>query len=367
MLSAPDGLARETPDWPAPASAIAAAREFLQQTSGRLVAVACDSDVDGLASAVIVERAIRSCGGTPHVLPVERGEHVHSPSMSRRIAALRPASLVVVDMGSRPQRIVSNLPTLVVDHHDARAGSAPGALVVNGFDRPPVAPTSVLAYVIARAIAPIAGGGWLAALGAIADLGSAAAFQDITGVPAGGARWTRAVSLLNAARRAANPDPALALDTLREAWSVDDITSGRLAQTAVLERFQAEVHAEVSRCSRIPPTIAGDTALIRFASGAQVHPLVAIRWSHRLRPRIVIAANDGYLPGRTNFAVRSAGDIDLLAWLRARPFRPSPRSEYANGHARATGGSLSTIDFDRFLTAIGFRAPLPEQQPVAHT
>jgi hypothetical protein len=107
--------------------------------------------------------------------------------------------------------------------------------------------------------------------------------------------------------------------------------------------------------------------LIRFASGAQVHPLVAIRWSHRLRPRIVIAANDGYLPGRTNFAVRSAGDIDLLAWLRARPFRPSPRSEYANGHARATGGSLSTIDFDRFLTAIGFRAPLPEQQPVAHT
>jgi single-stranded-DNA-specific exonuclease len=341
-------------EWPADASVIEAARTFLARTRGTVTVIACDSDVDGLTSAVIVERAVDALGGVPHVVPVQRGEHVHHPDMKRRIEALGPQHLVVLDMGSRPEPILPGIPTLVVDHHHAGAGVPPGAVVVNGYDRGPVAPTSVLAFIVCRTIPGIQSSAWLAALGAVADVGSASAFRAVLGFSAGGAKWTRAAALLNAARRAKIPNPTMALDALRRAASVDDITSGRLAETILLERYRTEVHVEIERCAKVAPTISGNTALVRFASGAQVHPIVATRWSRRLRPRIVIAANDGYLPGRTNFAVRCQAALDLVAWLRGLPFTPSVDAEYAHGHARATGGSLSSSDFRAFLAALGF-------------
>ena len=343
--------------WPADAAAIDAARAFVRRTSGTVTVIACDADVDGLTSAVILERAVKAVGGSPHVLPVRRGEHAHHPRMKERIQALRPQHLVVLDMGSRPQVILPGLPTLVVDHHHAANGLPPGAVVVNGYDRAPVAPTSVLAYVVCRTIPGLDTAAWLGALGAVGDLGSAAAFRGLLGIRAGGARWSRAASLINAARRADTPDPAVALDALRHAGSVDDITSGRLSETALLERYRAQVQDEIGRCARVAPRIAGNVALVRFSSGAQVHPIVATRWARRLAPRIVIAANDGYLPGRTNFAVRSGTGIDLVAWLRALPFEPAEDAEYAHGHARATGGSLSPSDFEAFLASVGFSRP----------
>ena len=108
----------------------------------------------------------------------------------------------------------------------------------------------------------------------------------------------------------------------------------------------------------MPPVKLGPAALVRFSSAAQVHPVVAARWTRRLAPAVVIAANDGYLPGRVNFALRSAAPADLLAWLRRLPFAPAHEGEYANGHARATGGSLTPDDFERFLAAVRESAPV---------
>jgi single-stranded-DNA-specific exonuclease len=347
-------LAEEGPDWPADAAAVAQARSLLRLAARTQTVVACDSDVDGLAAAVIVERALTTLGGAPHVFPAPRGEHVHHSNMLRRLDALRPSCLIVVDMGSRPQPILPGTPTLIVDHHHAAAGVPPGAVVVNGYDRQPVAPSSVLAHVVCRTVPGDDSRAWLAALGAIADLGSAAPFRPVLGIRAGGHRWTRAAALLNAARRADPPDAAVALELLRHASSVDDVTSGAFPETRVLEQYQQQVRAEVDRCARVPPVITDNVALIRFSSGAQVHPIVATRWSHRLQPRIVLAANDGYLAGRTNFSVRCRADIDLVAWLHSLSFAPSPDAEYANGHARATGGSLSTHDFTALLDVLGF-------------
>ena len=92
--------------------------------------------------------------------------------------------------------------------------------------------------------------------------------------------------------------------------------------------------------------------LIRFASGYQVHPLVATRWSRRLAPAVVIAANEGFLAGRVNFAARCGEAIDLLQWLRGLPFTPSAEAEYGNGHPRATGGSLPLAEFELFVDAL---------------
>ena len=161
MVSPRHAAARETAEWPADATAIDAARSFLHGLTGAAFAVACDSDADGLAAAAIVERAAQMLGGVPHILPARRGEHVHRQSMQARIRTLKPASLIVVDMGSRPDPILPDTPTLIVDHHHASRGVPPGAVVVNGFDRPPVAPSSVLAYVICRTVPGVENTGWL--------------------------------------------------------------------------------------------------------------------------------------------------------------------------------------------------------------
>jgi hypothetical protein len=331
-----------------------AARAFLQSSGGQSIAIACDSDVDGLTSAVLAERAAAALGARPVVLPVRRGEHAHRDSMRQRIANSGAARLIVLDMGSRPEPILPGVSTLLIDHHAASAGFPPGAIVVNGFDDSPVPTTSVLTFAVTRFIDGMARHAWLAALGAVADLGSAADFAERLGarVPVTAART--AASLLNAARRAAEPDPELALDVLRRAASVQDIVNGRVPGVDRLRAMQRAVRAEIDRCSKVPPRVSGDVALIRFSSGVQAHPVVAIRWARRLHPRIVIAANDGYLPGRTNFAVRCSGNVDLIVWLRSVPFTPPAGSEYANGHPKATGGSLATDDFSGWANVLGF-------------
>jgi hypothetical protein len=76
----------------------------------------------------------------------------------------------------------------------------------------------------------------------------------------------------------------------------------------------------------------------------------------RLAPAVVIAANEGFLPGRVNFAMRSDSDVNLLEWVRSLLFSPPPSAEYANGHPRATGGSLSVEDFGRLVEVLRTRA-----------
>lgn len=335
--------------WPADADTVARARRFIAGCAQTRTAVACDSDVDGLTSAVIMERALQGICADVVLLPVRRGEHAHSESMRARIGAVDPERLIVLDLGSRPSPIVAELPTLIIDHHNAAAGVPPDAIVVNGWDREPVATSSVLTFVVTGA-RPV--DAWLAALGAVADLGRATAFASMLGRMPAARTASKAASLLNAARRAPEPDPSIALALLRKASAVTQITSGEFAETAVLEAKRRIVQAETDRCSRVAPTVIGGAALIRFSSGAQVHPIVAIRWARRLSKQIVIAANDGYIPGRVNFAIRSAADIDLIAWLRELAFTANDPGEYANGHRRATGGSLSHADFDRFVEVL---------------
>ena len=176
-------------------------------------------------------------------------------------------------MGTRPGPIIPGLPTLVVDHHSADRGSPDGVLLVNGYDREPVAPASVLGYVICRDLPGNEHSAWLAALGAIADLGTTAPFASLIGFQARGSAWPKAVSLLNAARRAPEDDAETALRVLQRATGVRDIVDARDADVARLEAYRRAVQAEVARASRVPPQIYGDAALLRFARrpGASGH------------------------------------------------------------------------------------------------
>jgi len=339
-------------DWPAAAEALAAGRALLQSAAGRAIVVACDHDVDGLASAALVARAMETLGSTVELVPVGRGEHVHEETFRAQLAAREAALYVVTDMGSRAEPIGLPKPTLLIDHHDAVA-FPPDAVVVSAARREPVVPTSYLAFELLRPLAAIADLSWLALLGSAADLGTSVRLGSL-------AEWRRqhrvkdvaeSVSLLNAARRAAEHDVATALRVLRVARSPREIATGASPDLEQLRAYRAQVAAEVARFARTAPRMHGNVAVIRIRSKAQIHPLLAVRWKTRLAGRIVLVANEDFLPGRVNFVVRSTLPLDLLAWLRSLPIGPVG-PDIARGHPAATGGSVTHRDFERMLRAI---------------
>lgn len=344
-------------NWPAPPDEMAAARRLLGDLAARhaRVIIAPHGDADGLAAGVLALRAIERLGATPITCLPGKGEHVHSPAMRDRLEAIDADGLVVLDMGSRTGPIVAGLPTIVIDHHDAR--HVPDSVIfISAAGYEPVAPTALLAYELLRVLVDIEDLAWLAWLGTVGDLGMSHPFgEELAGAMTVHRKThvQKAVSLVNAARRAGRYRPEVALDVLLAARTPADIARGNVPGVDELVACREEVNAELARVARTAPRIAGDVALLRFSSPAQIHPLVATRWVTRLAPKIVIAANDGYLPGRVNFAVRSAANVDLLAFLRGLGLG-AVEGEFANGHPRATGGSIPPAEFARLLLALGF-------------
>jgi single-stranded-DNA-specific exonuclease len=188
---------------------------------------------------------------------------------------------------------------------------------------------------------------WLAAIGAVGDLGPAGfVLPETAGAPR--AAVARLVPLVNAPRRLPDGRVREALALLVESETPHEaLTDPRIR---LLEEARRRWRSEFERVRRTAPRVAESVALVRFSSPAQVHPLVAAQWQRRLAPRLVIAANDGYVSGRVNFSVRG-GAGDLTRVLRAA--LPDAHGEYAHGHPRATGGSLVPDDFERLLEALG--------------
>lgn len=351
-------------DWPAPSDALRAGRALLREGARGVVAIGCDHDVDGLASGVLVARAVERMGGRAEIVPVARGEHAHVTSYRERLAACAADAYVITDMGSRAEPIGLPAPTLLVDHHDSEA-FPPDAVVVSASRRIPVAPTSYLAFELVKTLVDVGDLDWLALLGSVADLGAEATFGDL---PAWRARHrmkhvTETIALLNAARRAGAHDVKTSLRVLRAASSAAEVAGGHSAEIERLRGYRAEVAAEVTRFARTPPRVHGDVAVIRIQSQAQIHPLIAVRWKARLAGKIVLVANEGFLPGRVSFVVRTTLPIDLIAWLRSLPVG-DVGPDYARGHPAATGGILTETQFARLMEIIqgsARRAPPREE------
>jgi single-stranded-DNA-specific exonuclease len=154
--------------------------------------------------------------------------------------------------------------------------------------------------------------------------------------------------LVNAARRVPDGPVGLALELL----CVHETPSALMAdeRVQVLEEARDSWRDEYARAIRTAPRVAEEVALIRFSSPCQIHPLIATAWARRLKPRAVIAANDGYLVGRVNFSIRGGrGDLRKLL-LNALS---DVGGEFGHGHPRATGGSISPGDFDRLQHSFG--------------
>ncbi|MCI0570660.1 MAG: hypothetical protein L0Y66_07915 [Myxococcaceae bacterium] len=344
------------PGWPAPHEVLEEGRQFLRDAALEPGAVvAARRDVDGLASGALVVHTFEALeSGAPRAAFPARGEHSHAPSFRARLRKMGPTSLVVLAMGSRGGTLLRGVPTLVVDHHRPE-GTPSGALWVSSSGAPPVAPTALLTYFLVSPMATQAKLEWLALLGAVAELGPDAPFPGTKDALKrhGRVALVDTIALLNAARRAEAFDAGLALRVLLEADTPGDIARGRVEGVARLRELRDSVQAELSRCARATPRLAGRVALLTVHTGAQIHPLLATRWAQRLPELVVMVANTGYQPGAVHFAVRSRAEPDLLAFL-GKLGVPGLERDALQGHARAVGGRLDSEAFVALLRALGF-------------
>ena len=333
------------------ASAFAAAAASFDRT--RPVLVLGHNDADGLSATALFARAFAAAGQETRTRIVGRGESPWSDDMRSELAGQALGGIVVTDLGVRPALPKPGVPTVVVDHH-VPGDPPPGATVISGFGLDPVPTSSLLAYWCAGALADPQPWLWLAVVGLIGDMAENAGFPEMAEARRYGVTALRdAAALVNAPRRSAsgNAGPALAL--LMAADGPKDVTAGDRPEAQAVRAARAEVKAALDAARRVAPTLRNGVALIRFSSPTQIHPLIAQQWRGRLKNEVVMAANTGYRPGWVHFAVRSAQERDLVAFLAEhRP--PGADEMYGSGHKQATGGALRPADWNRFVAGLGF-------------
>ena len=291
------------------------------------------TDADGLAAGAI---ALLARGQTAaDAVLLERGKNPWRPG------ALPPGTPAILDQGIR----AFDGPALFVDHHAPEAEPRADQIYVGGHGEPAGVSTSVLMRRVVPDAPP-----WLAAVGACGDYGDEGLKREEC-LPVVKSHVKKLVPLVNAPRRGPDLEPVrTALAILMENDSpkacLNDARIGELhaAKAAYRGAFEAAV--------KTAPRVAGEVAVIRFSSPYQIHPLIAQTWLRRLEPKVMIAANDDYLPGMVNFAARGGpANLDLRQFLKDA--LPDATGEFAHGHDKATGGSLSHEDFARLMAALG--------------
>jgi single-stranded-DNA-specific exonuclease len=320
--------------------------------------VLAHNDADGLAAAAIFSKAFGRAGRPATLRVLKRGESPWSREMREELASMKAGGLIVADLGVRREPVLEGTPTIFVDHHVPQ-GWPVAAKVLTGYGMDPAPTSSLLAFRSVFGIADVDELLWLAALGVVGDMAEGLGFPEMAearrryGITA----LRKAASLVNQPRRAPAGDPAPALALLLKADGPKAVLSGEYPETSELEEAREVVKAELDVARRVAPNVAGDIALIRFASPAQVHPLVAQTWAKRLKGRIVLAANTGFREGWVHFAARSAENVDLVAFLAERA--PAGADEnYGSGHRNATGGALRSDDWNEFVRGLGFGAEM---------
>ena len=300
-----------------------AARRCLQDAAF----VCPHTDADGLAAGAIALRARGDAAENAIILG--RGA---TPWAAGDVPDERPAA--ILDWGVR--RFEG--PAVFVDHHAPETEGHTDQIIISGYAREPEVSTSVLM----GELVPVAPA-WVVAVGAYGDLGDRAwELPALAGITKSHVK--KLVPLVNAPRRLPDGPIRAALQILIEG----EDAKGALNHPRIAELSDAkeEWQGGLKAALRTAPDVFGNFALIRFTSPYQVHPLVAQTWARRLAPNVVIAANDDYIPGMVNFALRG-GNGDLRAILHEA--LPGEGGEFAHGHDRATGGSLPHDRFDALI------------------
>ena len=316
-----------------------------------------DSDADGVAAGVVWRLGLERLGyaDLARVIP-DRERNAWTPANRAKVEAARPETLYVMDLGSQSAPVIPGVPTCFIDHHRPE-GAPPGDTLISAYAWDPIPNTSLLVWELLRPLTNVEDLDWIAAIGTLSDLGDKAPFTLIEDAKKKyKAKYLReATTLINASRRASHYNPEAAARALLTYPDPRSLTESTDADVLELRAARAEVKEALEEAKKAAPTFAGRAALIRLNSSCQIHPLMAQIWRTRLPKYIVIAANEGYLPGRVNFSVRSASGINVLEFLREIDLGlPEGEGNYGHGHDQASGGSLPHAYWELFLERLGF-------------
>ena len=367
--------------------------------SGKKTMICPDKDADGLSAGAILRHTLILLGLDEDLIKVHlltKGNTVHSPGEREKMLQHQPDYVFVIDQGSRsgPPLVDKEHTGLVIDHHYAQSTDFPkDAEYITACHSPPVATSSLLTYLLCEPLHEEVRSkcDWLAIVGTHGDLGNTLKWEPpFPDMKDPLKRYTKkllndVVSLVNAPRRTASYDVISAWDAL--ATTPEPATV--LKNTRLLAA-RREVNDEVERCTHAAPKFSADgrIAVFRIKSEAQVHPVIATRWSGHLQSKaleIVLVANEGYLPGKVNFSCRIPRcarnrdpPVDIIQSLRAYASLPDvpPDGEsgveleeklpllqrlgdgFARGHVQASGGIVDADEFEELmrLMKIGVKA-----------
>ena len=318
------------------------------------VVVLHDFDADGVTAGVVLQRALERAGfkDVVRVIPTRERDAWAAPNRAL-LATHDPKALFVLDLGTRDEPLAA-VPTCIIDHHRPD-GVPPGALLLSAYEDDPIPNTSLMVYDLCASIADVRDLDWIAAIGVLSDLGEKAPFPLMAMVRE---RYSMkdlkdATALVNAARRASDYRPEVAARALLEHASPRELVTSAGEDVRWLREARAEVQREMAEAKKAAPKFVGKVALVRITSRCQIHPVIAQIWRTRLPKYVVLVANDGYLPGRVNFSMRTSSEVNLLDFLRAIDLGEGEGS-YAHGHDRATGGSLPLARWELLLAKLGF-------------
>ncbi|MBD2082414.1 DHH family phosphoesterase [Leptolyngbya sp. FACHB-17] len=336
-------------------AALQAFDRFVSQIShsSRMVAIH-DSDADGVTAGVVWQRAFERAGfASVHRVIPDRERNAWTPNNRAIIQSANPAYLFVMDLGSRSEPVIAGIPTCFIDHHHPE-GVPDGDTLITAYTWEPIPNTSLIIWQLCQMIADISDLDWIAAIGTLSDLGDRAPFELLTTAKR---KYTakylkEATALINASRRASHYDPEVAARALLNHSSPKALVNSESADVQHLRSAREEVKLALDEARKTAPIFSGNVALIRMNSPCQIHPLIAQSWRGRLSQMIVIAANEGYMPGRVNFAARS-NSANVLEFLRSQNLSVGEGS-YGHGHDQASGGSLSIELWNELLEKLGF-------------
>jgi single-stranded-DNA-specific exonuclease len=322
------------------------------------VVIFCHFDADGLAAGALLARALPRLGFQQvQVVVSGRGESAFSEGARERLALLRPAALIVTDLGVHQDGVLPDVPTLYIDHHQPH-GEPRDATIISGYDWEPIPNSAWMVYDLLAPFTPIEDLAWIAAVGTLSDLGDKAPWPELPAVKKQvTGKWLKeAVALINAARRAPAFDVQTPLQMLLQANHPRAISEDEVLGADRLRAYRAEVNAALQEARKQAPVFSATTpfALLHLDSNCQIHPLIAQQWRTRLPKYAVMAANRGYLPEVVAFSVRTArADLNLPQLLQAVELH-GHHTSFGYGHDQASGGHLPFAVFNRLLDGLGF-------------
>jgi len=346
--------------YPLPSLTLEAVRDTFKAFVDRIqpdksVVVLHDSDADGVTAGVVLQLALLRAGfENVKLVAPDRQRNAWTPANRERVIAAAPDSLFVLDLGSQSEPVIAGVPTCFIDHHRPE-GVPPGDTLISAYTWEPIPNTSLLVWELCSSLTDVSDLDWIAAIGTVSDLGEKAPFEMLAVAKS---RYTakylkEASALINAARRASQYNPEVAVRALLTHDNPRSLVNSNTQEVEQLREARKEVQAAMEQAKKAAPVFSGNVALVRINSPCQIHPLIAQSWRTRLPKYIVMVANEGYIPGRVNFSVRTASRINVLDFLKSVDLSPGEGS-YGHGHDSASGGSLPVERWNELLSSLGF-------------